>query len=635
MVIACCCPVLAQQARNPLSEMIGKGCGDYFNEYQALCDSLFSGDSIARAELVRLFAEAALTDPTGEWELDGRRLAGHVRFYESRRGGYRPSADYTAERFAEELLGIAHEASMKGFETLRLRAMFDAAAVYRIFGHNYEQAFKYYLQVATGLEKVSQREFPWKLLMYREIADFYFSFREYKDATVFYRKIAEDPDATYKNNHRLYPALNGLGLCYRYAEEYEKSDSCFQHILDLSTPIEEDRYVWEGIAGGNIGINHSLRGDMDKSLAWMEPALAKMKRPNDDPYASDLAANIADVYLKRNDLRNGKKYLETARAYHRRSRLPERNSRLLEVETRYHTLSGDRSEATACLDSTIRAKEREHEAYSGLVLRRVEQQLRAADQRVHDQELYTEKLRSTFYRQTALWVSCTLAVILILLVLLGIYYRRTRQAYHELVLRSQQWAKVGVAQERTREVNPETDDLTRTEERTDTNDGSCIEKRTAAGERTCDGDRAGADEVSVGDNYIATDNYTAADDQALEDDTLPDSADRTIMEKVEQLMNEKMLYTNADLSLDMLATELGLHRRHVSGAINTCTSKNFFAYVNEYRVKEAIRQMSDAGNKNQTIDAIGFDSGFNDRKTFHRIFKQFTGLTPGAFRDSL
>lgn len=635
IVVAYCHPAFAQQDSNPLLGMIGKGYGEYFDEYEALCDSLFSGDSLAREELVRLFSEAATADPTGEWELDGRRMAANVRFCESRKGGFVPSEDYTTERFAEELLGIAHTAKEKGFDYLWLRSLFNAADAYRIFGHDYELAFRHYLQVAAGLENVSQREFPWKLFMYREIADFYFSFREYKDATVFYRKIAEDPDATYKNNHRLYPALNGLGLCYRYAGEYEKSDSCFLRILELSVPIEEDRYVWEGIAGGNIGINYSLRGDTDKALAWMKRALAKMKRPNDDAYTSNLAANIADVYFEKNDIPEGEKYLNIALDYHKRTRIPEKNSRLLEVMARCHALRGDRKEAAACLDSTIRAKEREHEAYSGLVLRRVEQQLRAADQRVHDQELYTEKLRSTFYRQTALWVSCTLAVILILLVLLGIYYRRTRQAYHELVLRSQQWAKVGVAQERTREVNPETDDLTRTEERTDTNDGSCIEKRTAAGERTCDGDRAGADEVSVGDNYIATDNYTAADDQALEDDTLPDSADRTIMEKVEQLMNEKMLYTNADLSLDMLATELGLHRRHVSGAINTCTSKNFFAYVNEYRVKEAIRQMSDAGNKNQTIDAIGFDSGFNDRKTFHRIFKQFTGLTPGAFRDSL
>lgn len=647
IVVAYCHPAFAQQDSNPLLGMIGKGYGEYFDEYEALCDSLFSGDSLAREELVRLFSEAATADPTGEWELDGRRMAANVRFCESRKGGFVPSEDYTTERFAKELLGIARTAKEKGFEYLWLRSLFNAADAYRIFGHDYELAFRHYLQLAAGLENVSQREFPWKLFMYREIADFYFSFREYKDATVFYRKIAEDPDATYKNNHRLYPALNGLGLCYRYAGEYEKSDSCFLRILELSVPIEEDRYVWEGIAGGNIGINYSLRGDTDKALAWMKRALAKMKRPNDDAYTSNLAANIADVYFEKNDIPEGEKYLNIALDYHKRTRIPEKNSRLLEVMARCHALRGDRKEAAACLDSTIRAKEREHEAYSGLVLRRVEQQLRAADQRVHEQELYTEKLRSTFYRQTALWVACTLAVILILLVLLGVYYRRTRQAYHELVLRSQQWAKVGVAEERTHEAKTEADDgsfaddrtaaseRTRTGERTDTDDGTCTDERTAAGVRTRAGDATVDDDATAGDNYIAGDNYSAADDPAVDGDTLPDSTDRTIMEKIEQLMNKKKLYTNAELSLDMLATELGMRRRYVSGAINVCTSKNFFTYVNEYRVKEAIRLMSDAGNEDRTIDAIGFDSGFNDRKTFHRIFKQFTGLTPGAFRDSL
>lgn len=144
VVVACCYPVFAQQVRNPLLEMVGKGCGNYFDEYEALCDSLFSGDSLARAELVRLFSEAAAADPAGAWELDWRRIAGHVRFYASRKGGYTPSADYTAAMFAEELLGIAHEADRKGFQTLRLRSLFNAAAVYRIFAQEYEQAFACY-----------------------------------------------------------------------------------------------------------------------------------------------------------------------------------------------------------------------------------------------------------------------------------------------------------------------------------------------------------------------------------------------------------------------------------------------------------------------------------------------------------
>lgn len=576
-----CHPVFARQDTNPLLGMIGKEYSDYFSEYETLCDSLFAGDSLSRVKLVRLFTEAAAAAPTDEWELDRRRVEGHVRFYESREGGYRASEEYTAGRFAQDLLTVARMAEKKGFSYLRLRSLFNAADTYRIFEQDYEQAFRYYLEVAAGLDKVSQREFPWKLYMYRTLADFYFSFREYKDAMVFYRKIAEDPDATYKNNHRLYPALNGLALCYRHTGQYERSDSCFLRILELSAPIEEDRCVWEGIAGGSIGYNHYLRGDSEKALSWMEPALAKMERPNDDAYTSSLAADIANIYIRKNNMLKGEKYLNIALNYYKRTRIPEKNSLLLGVIARYHALKGNGKDAVAYMDSTLRARKREEDANSGLVLRRVEQQLRAADQWVHEQELYTEKLRSTFYKGTVFWISCVLAVILIFLLLIGIYYHRTRQAYHELARRSQQWARVDTEEAKTCEAQPHVD------------------------------------------------NYTSPAD------ALPNSVDRTIMKKIEQLMNEKKLYINPNLSLDMLALELGLDRRHISGAINACAKKNFFAYLNEYRVKEAVRIMSDADNKDLTIEAIAFDSGFNDRRTFHRVFKLFTGLTPGNFRDSL
>lgn len=581
IVIAHSDPIVARQDTNPMLEMIGKEYHEYFDEYESLCDSLFAGDSLSRVKLIRYFAEASAAAPASEWDLDRRRMESHVRFYESRGGGFEASEQYTADRFAKDLLSIAHEAEKKGFKYMWLRSLFNVADAYRIFERDYEQAFKYYLEVAARLEHVSQREFPWKLFMYREIADFYYSFREYKDATVFYRKIAEDSDVTYKNNHRLYPALNGLALCYRHAEQYDRSDSCFLQILSMSAPCEEDRYVWEGIAGGGIGYNHYLRGDMEKALSWMEPALAKMKRPNDDSYTSNLAVNIANIYLGRNDIHQAEKYLNIALDYFNRTRIPEKNSNLLQAMARYHSLKGNRREATAYLDSSLRATKKEGEAYSGLVLRRVEQQLRAVDQRLYEKELFTEKLRSTYYKRTAFWVSSTLAVILLLALLLFIYYHRTRQAYHELVRRSQQWANVSTDEEKAAELCPD------------------------------------------------------ADSDKTSPVLSPNVADRTIMEKIEQLMEEKRLFTNADLSLNTLATELGLDRRHVSNAINVCTNKNFFSYLNEYRVKEAIRLLSVADKLNLTIDSIAFDSGFNDRRTFHRVFKQFTGLTPGAFKESL
>lgn len=570
------CPVA--QESNPLLDMAGKEYCNYFDRYEAFNDSLFSADSLSRIRLVGFLEEAAAADATGEWELNRRMSDCQLRFYESRDGGYIPQDEYTAENMIENLLYIAREAKGKGLHFIRLRALFKAADAYRIFLHEYERAFAYYLEVASGLDTISQREFPLKLHMYWEIAGLYASFHEYTDAERFYRKITDDPDATYKNNHRLYPALNGLAECYRYEEQYDRSDSCYLRILELSGPFVEDRYVWEGIAGGNIGYNYYLRGDMDKALSWMEPALEKMKRPNDDPFTSRLAAYIANIYLHRNDLRNGKKYLDIALDYHYRTRIPEKSSHLLEVLARYHTLQGNNTVAVAYLDSSLRAKDKEQEAYSGLVLRRVEQQLRAADQRLHERELDGEKLRTTFFKHTALGVSGASVVFLLLLLLLGFYYRRTRQAYHELVLRSQQWA------------------------------GIESEKLPLPADHT--------------DN-IAT-------------DEIPDDAnDRLIMEMIEQAIVDDCLYKHLDLTLDMLVAHTGLNRSYLSGALNRCVGKNFNTYVNEYRVKEAIRLMSEPANANYTIEAIAFESGFNARSNFYRTFKKLTGLSPANFRKNL
>lgn len=606
-LLVCCHPVAAQQAKNPLLEMIGKRCCDYFDEYETLCESLFSGDSLARAELVRLFSEAGAADPTGEWALDHRRIAGHVRFYDSRKGGFVPSAGYTAEMFTEDLLGIAREAEERGFRVMRLRALFNAAAVCRIFAHDYEQAFACYLETARGVADMPLAEFPWKFFLYLEIGDFYFSFREYEDAAHFYRLIAEDPEATFKNNHRLYPALNGLGMCYRYAADYSKSDSCFLRILRLVAPSEAERYVWDGIAGGNIGINYYLRGDYRRALEWMVPALDRMKRPNDDGYTSRLAADIANIYLLQGDSRSAKKYLDIALDYHRRTRLPAKSSHLLGVQTRYHTMWGDRRAAAATLDSTLRAKEREQQAYSGLVLRRVEQQLRAADSKLHEERLATEKTRSRNYRHATFFIAGALALITVLLCLVSFYYRRTHMAYRELVRKSQQWAGVVTA-----EPSPaEEDDIPPIQ--------SAVEH-----------DNPEEEAPGTAEPVTPVTPETIADDKLL-----PAESDRNIMADIEKLMVQEELYKLPDLSLDTLVERIGLNRCYVSAALNRCTGKNFSTYINEYRVKEAIRLMSESSRANLTIEAIGYESGFNDRSNFYRMFKKITGLSPTDFRKNI
>jgi len=144
---------------------------------------------------VRLFEEAAAADVTEEWDLICRNIKYHARFYESRDGGFIPSADYTATDFAADLLALSAEAVAKGFPLIRIWTLWYVAQAYRLFVHDYERAFTFFTEVASELETRTTKEFPLRPYCYREIANLYFTFREYGEATVYYRRMADDPDA--------------------------------------------------------------------------------------------------------------------------------------------------------------------------------------------------------------------------------------------------------------------------------------------------------------------------------------------------------------------------------------------------------------------------------------------------------
>jgi len=60
---------------------------------------------------------------------------------------------------------------------------------------------------------------------------------------------------------------------------------------------------------------------------------------------------------------------------------------------------------------------------------------------------------------------------------------------------------------------------------------------------------------------------------------------------------------------------------------------NYFDFINSYRVKEAMNLLQTAQEIDSKIIAIAFDSGFNNRTSFHLAFKKVTGLTPKEYRE--
>jgi AraC-like DNA-binding protein len=106
---------------------------------------------------------------------------------------------------------------------------------------------------------------------------------------------------------------------------------------------------------------------------------------------------------------------------------------------------------------------------------------------------------------------------------------------------------------------------------------------------------------------------------------------RTLISFVEK----NKIFLDRDLTIHDLASQTGIPRHYITQLLNEKHGRNFFTFINEYRVKEVIERFSDPRFNHYTILAIALDSGFNSKTTFNSIFKTQTGLTPSQYREKM
>ena len=598
MVILCCSTGLWGQQKNPLLDIIGKPYAEYFPIYDHLYDSLHN-DPQTCAELSRMMVEAQAADKTGEWKLNFRLFEYMVQYHRSRKGGFIPSADYTAEDFALDMVALSREAAKKGLPCLELYSLYQIAQSYRLYEpQNFELAFEYFRQLSQGLQKIQTVRFPMKPYCYLTIADFYYAFKDYPNAMELYERILIDPKVEgniYQSSAYMH-ARNGMGLCYRYGfDDPERSDYYFQ--LNIERSAEGATDVWKGISYGNLGINRKLAGDYGKAIPLLKRSLDIMLLHSDYSFASRISLVLGEIYFDRGDMEQARKYIGLTDRYISANPNQGRLAQLFMLKSKYYIRKGVEREAAMYLDSALMTSKKYDDKYNAMILRRVEQRSHLIEKRAMNEQLSFEHERSTLFKRSFMAAVIGAFLLLALLTVTFYFYRKKRSAYRELVRRSQNWARGETSGD------------------------------TIADEFETDCDKA-MDEPDSG-MAVDEENTTGPETIASEE------SNKVIMTGLEKVMWEKKLYKRSELSLDILAAETGLNRYYISTALNRCAGKNFSSYVNEYRIKEAIRIMSDPANDKLTLDCIAYESGFNDRQNFHRVFKKSTGLSPGDFRKNI
>lgn len=109
----------------------------------------------------------------------------------------------------------------------------------------------------------------------------------------------------------------------------------------------------------------------------------------------------------------------------------------------------------------------------------------------------------------------------------------------------------------------------------------------------------------------------------------PSETSRMLFARIVRLMEVEHIYTDEDLTRDMLAKRLGTNYKYVVKAIKDCDNGNsLINFVNTYRLRHATRLLTETSDP---IVLVAELSGFSQR-TLTRLFQTQFGMSPAEYR---
>jgi AraC-like DNA-binding protein len=149
-------------------------------------------------------------------------------------------------------------------------------------------------------------------------------------------------------------------------------------------------------------------------------------------------------------------------------------------------------------------------------------------------------------------------------------------------------------------------------------------------------------------NEILTPRHPAVDPVTLKKTPLPEVEiepkyersglkEKDAKEYMDQLlkhMQEKKPYLDVDLTINDISSELNIPRHYLTQVINGLLGKNFYTFINEYRIEEVKKLLVDDDFAKYTLTSIAFEAGFSSKSSFNSVFKTSTGMTPSQFKEA-
>ena len=107
---------------------------------------------------------------------------------------------------------------------------------------------------------------------------------------------------------------------------------------------------------------------------------------------------------------------------------------------------------------------------------------------------------------------------------------------------------------------------------------------------------------------------------------------------IDEILYQKVIFYisshyTEDITLSEIAKRFGYNEKYLSHTLHELTGTHFRKLLTLYRINKATELLSTKGNVN--ISAIALSCGFSALNTFHRSFKEITGVTPTQYKRGI
>ena len=108
-----------------------------------------------------------------------------------------------------------------------------------------------------------------------------------------------------------------------------------------------------------------------------------------------------------------------------------------------------------------------------------------------------------------------------------------------------------------------------------------------------------------------------------------------LYQKIVDIVIIKKKYRDPNFSSKDLAKMLNTNTRYLSAVVNSRFGMNYSCLLNDYRVKDALRLLSDKKMNDKNVEEISTMVGFANRQSFYAAFYRIIGETPNNYRKRM